>query len=87
MKLASIGAIIVGLALVLASAFVLNRGVLLRADIELPIFGGPPWPSHCKYLTLRGTFRDPSVASDDQENPSTTFCPFLRRQSDRSKPA
>jgi hypothetical protein len=79
MRLANIGWMFVGLALVLLSAFVLSRGVLVRADVELPIFGGPPWPKHCKYFGLKGTFRETSVVANDQGNPAATFCPFLRR--------
>jgi hypothetical protein len=36
MRLADIGRVFFGLALVLLSAFVLDRGMLIRADVELP---------------------------------------------------
>ena len=81
MRLAKIGWIMsFVLPLVLLTVFVFHRGILIRADVDLPIFGGPPWPVYCEYLALGGTFRETPVVADDQENPAATFCPFLRPQ-------
>lgn len=40
----------VGLVFAMLIAYVLHRGVFVGADVELRMFGGPPWPNHCKYL-------------------------------------
>ena len=54
MRIAIVGWAFFGLTLVSLLGYVLNWGVFVGADVELQIFGGPPWPKYCYYLHLRG---------------------------------
>ena len=68
----------VGLVFVMLIAYVLHRGVFVGADVELRMFGGPPWPNHCKYLHWRGLCQQSAKASGDREKTEATYCPYLR---------
>jgi len=75
MKMAgALGFVVCGAAFFLFLAYSLHRGVLIHADVELPIFGGPPWPKYCTYLQLSGVRR---ISASFGQAAGTTYCPFL----------
>jgi hypothetical protein len=77
MRIAIVGWAFFGLTLVSLLGYVLNRGVFVGADVELQIFGGPPWPKYCYYLHLRGISQETAKAANDAEAQATS-CPFLK---------
>ena len=67
-----------GLAIAVLLGYILNRGVFVGADVELPFSGGPPWPKYCNYFQWAGVSQETAKAANDLATPEATSCPFLK---------
>ena len=81
MRMLSVGWVLFGLVAAMLLGYILTRGVLLRADIELQMSGGPPWPKSCEYLHWGGVSQEVAKPANYRGNAEATSCPFLKPSS------